>query len=99
MSPEPLTRDQAISVLLRFAQGAKEKWEIRHSLTVEHEWGWVFTCDIAGGTVPGTFAYAFDKITGQFTPIGTKGLPEALMCLSQWRSDAKDALWGPTHSR
>jgi hypothetical protein len=56
--------------------------EIDDSLTEEYEWGWAF-CFVPTATETGTGVYpqaqvAIDKRTGHSTPVGTKGIEEAV---------------------
>ncbi len=62
---------------------------IDDSLTREYPWGWVFYF-VPLETLPEYHvvterAYAYDRVTGESIPVGTKGLKHAVHILFNWR--------------
>ena len=64
-------------------------------LTEEHEWGWLFVfvpVDPEGCKSQYTrVRFALDRTNGNTTPVGNKGIPEALRDLLRWRKPAEPA--------
>lgn len=58
-------------------------------LTEEYDWGWLFVfvpmdADQHGQAIRQD-KYALDRVTGNMSPVGKKGIPEALRDLMRWR--------------
>ena len=54
--------------------------------TAEYEWGWEISFVPAeADRPPRRERYAIDRVTGITSPVGTKGLSEAVRYLAKWR--------------
>lgn len=95
-----MTMEEAREVITRNWLASAEKFlqcpvRIDDSLTVEYDWGWSFDCvPIDPARCPHDYKrcrYAVDRLTGIGTPIGTKGLSEAVNYLMKWRQKRLEA--------
>jgi hypothetical protein len=95
-----MTMEEAREVITRNWWASAEKFlqcpvRIDDSLTEEYDWGWSFDCvPIDPARCPHDYKrcrYAVDRVTGIGTPIGTKGLPEAVNYLMKWRQKRMEA--------
>jgi hypothetical protein len=97
-----ITYEQAREIVVRqmlpvtenhLALGCRAKLD--DALSVEYEWGWSFTfvpVDPAECSKEYKFdSYAVDRVTGFATPIGNKGIPEAVNYLMKWRQKRQEA--------
>lgn len=79
-------------------QALKCRMRIDDALTEEYDWGWMFTL-VPVDPVPSSQPsardrYAIDNVTGISTPVGFKGVPEAVRYLMKWRQKRAEAAGG-----
>ncbi len=69
--------------------------QLDDNLTEEYDWGWLFVFVPTESDRHGQFfrraKYDIDRVTGNMTPVGKKGVPEALRDLMRWRPHQEDA--------
>jgi hypothetical protein len=95
-----MTREEAREVIAQKCLASAAKFLqcpvlIDDSQTEEHSWGWSFTCVPVDPTQClrdyKRCHFAVDRVTGIFTPIGNKGIPEAVNYLMKWRQKRQEA--------
>ena len=95
-----MTHDEAKATVLRTMKPVAEHGTVLNAparladeLTEEHEWGWlfVFVPAVSEGSVPYSqqIRFALDRVNGNATPVGNKGLDEAVPYLKRWRKSAQ----------